>query len=84
MNQKLEPESYNSQLDNANSVFKKRIGGFLSADLYLSKNLKNSMEAFIEPGINYYLNSFTADAYPLKQFYLSPSIKFGIKIPILY
>jgi len=80
----LTPIKYNNIVSNTNQGFKQSLGGFVTLDINVSKKIFNRSELFIEPGLIYYLNSFTIASDPLKQNYFSPHIKFGLKVPLLF
>ena len=78
----LRPTSVLSASTTGQDVFKKRVGAFAFLNFQVSKSITPEFKIFIEPGVSYFLNTFSNNDFSLDQRYVSYHIKLGINYNI--
>jgi|JI10StandDraft_1071094.scaffolds.fasta_scaffold04061_10 hypothetical protein len=78
----LRPTSVQTASTTGQDVFKTRVGAFAFLNFQVSKSISPDIKIFMEPGIIYFMNTFTNRDFSLDQRYVSYHIKLGINYNI--
>ena len=78
----LRPTSVQTASTTGQDVFKTRVGAFAFLNFQVSKSISPDIKIFMEPGVIYFMNTFSNRDFSLDQRYVSYHIKLGINYNI--